>query len=153
MTGWRVGYLCAPKEIINQALKVSQHSITNLAPFVQKAAAFALTDPAMAEASRQMVAGYARRRDLVMRLWREYGETPVRVTAPQGAFYFFIDVRALGKPSAEIAERLLDEAHVAVVSGAAYGACGEGFLRMTIAASDAEIEAGFKAILDWAAKQ
>ena len=49
MTGWRVGYLCAPKPLIDQALKVSQHSISNLAPFIQKAAAFALTDPGMAK--------------------------------------------------------------------------------------------------------
>lgn len=153
MTGWRVGYLYAPKALINQALKVSQHSITNLAPFVQKAAAFALTDPAMADATRQMVVGYARRRELVMRLWREAGANPVKVEAPQGAFYFFLDVRALNTPSIDIAERLLDEAHVAVVAGSAYGACGEGFLRMTIAASDEDIEAGFRAILNWAAKQ
>src|SRR5262249_5739464 len=70
MTGWRVGYLAAPTEVISSALKISQHSITNLAPFIQQAAAFALTDPNMQELARQMAATYARRRDMVMRLWQ-----------------------------------------------------------------------------------
>jgi aspartate/methionine/tyrosine aminotransferase len=152
MTGWRVGYLAASEAVINQALKASQHSITNLAPFIQHAATFALTDPAMAEASAQMARSYAHRRERVMQLWQDFGPAPIRLQPPQGAFYFFMDIRALNTPSVEVAERLLDEAGVSVVPGAAYGSCGEGFLRMTIAASDADIEAGLGAILEWAAR-
>ena len=150
MTGWRVGYLAAPAEIIGSALKASQHSITNLAPFIQRAAAFALTDPAMQEEARRMVAAYARRRAMVIRLWRENGPTPVRLLEPEGAFYFFLDLRALCMPSSQVAEELLQEASVALVPGSTFGQCGEGFLRLTIAAADSEIEAGFQALLKWA---
>jgi aspartate/methionine/tyrosine aminotransferase len=90
---------------------------------------------------------------MVMRLWREHGPTPVWIDEPQGAFYFFIDVHALQRPSVEIAENLLEEASVALVPGSVYGEGGEGFLRMTIAASDADIESGFRSLLDWADKR
>jgi aspartate/methionine/tyrosine aminotransferase len=149
MTGWRVGYLAAPTDIIASALKASQHSITNLAPFIQRAAAFALTDSAMQEAARQMTLTYTRRRDMVMQLWRDSAPSLIPLNEPQGAFYFFVDVRALGMPSVQIAEQFLEEASVALVPGSTFGACGEGFLRLTIAAADTEIEAGFKALLQW----
>ncbi len=150
MTGWRVGYLAAPKSVLDQALKASQHTITNLAPFVQAAALYALTDAEMAHQAAAMVAEYARRRQQVLALDEALAPHPIGVTAPQGAFYFFLDVRALGLPSAEMAERLLEEADVALVPGSAYGRCGEGFLRMTIAAHPSDIEAGFRALVAWA---
>jgi len=153
MTGWRVGYLAAPADVISQALKASQFSITNLAPFIQEAAAFALTNPDVPPLVDEMVRRYAQRRDCVLQIYREYGPTPVRLIKPQGAFYFFIDVRALNRPTMEIAQQLLDDMNVAIVPGSVYGACGEGFLRMTIAASDTDVEAGFRAILEWADKQ
>src|SRR5688500_15098476 len=65
MTGWRVGYLAAPTAIIENALKASQNSITCVAPFVQKAAAFALTDPSVQQAALEMRGAYARRREMV----------------------------------------------------------------------------------------
>ncbi|MGC1376512.1 MAG: pyridoxal phosphate-dependent aminotransferase [Anaerolineales bacterium] len=152
MTGWRVGYLAAPQRVIESALKASQNSITCVAPFIQKAAAFALSAPSVQQAASDMRDAYARRRELVLRLAREHGPSPVKVSPPDGAFYFFVDMRNLGIPSIELCERLLDEASVALVPGAAFGEQGEGFVRMTIAASEAEIEAGFKAILAWADK-
>ncbi len=150
MTGWRVGYLAAPAQVIENALKAGQHSITCVAPFVQKAAAFALTDPGVQQAAADMRVAYARRRALVLRLAAEYGSEKVRVTPPMGAFYFFLDFRPLGRPSLEICERLLDEAGVGLVPGSAFGTQGEGFVRMTVAASDAEVEAGFRKIVEWA---
>lgn len=150
MTGWRVGYLAAPQQVIERALKASQNSITCVTPFIQKAATFALSDPGVQQAASDMRDAYARRRELVLRLAREHGTSPVKVTAPDGAFYFFIDMRALGMPSIQICETLLEEAAVALVPGVAFGEQGEGFVRMTTAASEAEIEAGFKAILNWA---
>ena len=96
---------------------------------------------------------YARRRDLVLRLSHELESDKVLVTPPQGAFYFFLDFRPLHMTSLEICERLLDEAGVGLVPGSAFGAQGEGFVRMTIAASDEDVEAGFRAIIDWAEKQ
>lgn len=152
MTGWRVGYLAAPQRVIESALKASQNSITCVTPFIQQAAAFALEDPGVRQAANDMRDAYARRRDLVLRLAREHGPSPVKVAPPAGAFYFFMDVRALGIPSMDICEALLDEASVALVPGSAFGEHGEGFVRMTIAASEGDIEAGFKAILAWADK-
>lgn len=150
MTGWRVGYLAAPASVIENALKAGQNSITCVAPFVQKAAAFALGDAGVQEAAADMRAAYARRRQIVLDVAREFGESPVGVNPPMGAFYFFLDIRFLGLPSAEVCERLLQEAGVGLVPGSAFGEQGEGFLRMTIAASDAAVEAGIRAILKWA---
>ncbi len=149
MTGWRVGFLAAPRPVIENALKAGQNSITCVAPFVQQAAAFALSDPSMQEVTAQMRAAYARRRSLVMRLAAERESDRLRVIPPQGAFYFFLDFRALKMPSLEICRRLLDEAGVALVPGSAFGGQGEGFARLCIAASDAEVEAGLRAIFNW----
>ena len=150
MTGWRVGFLAAPAPVIQNALKASQNSITCVAPFVQKAAAFALADPGVQEEAAAMRAAYARRRDLVLDLARARGGSRIRVTPPQGAFYFFLDARPLGLTSVEACEAILEAASVGLVPGSAFGDQGEGFLRMTIAASDAEVAEGFTRILDWA---
>ncbi len=144
MTGWRVGYLAAPKQVIDNALKAGQNSITCVAPFVQKAAAFALSDESIQTAAAGMRAVYARRRELVLRISAEYESEKVLVMPPMGAFYFFLDFRPLGRPSLEICERILEEAGVGLVPGSAFGKQGEGFVRMTIAASDEDVEAGFQ---------
>ena len=153
MTGWRVGFLAAPAHIIENALKAGQNSITCVAPFIQKAAAFALTDPAMQEFTEEMRTGYARRRDLVIRLSLELESEKVKVIPPQGAFYFFLDLRALKMSSVEMCEKILDEVGVGLVPGSAFGEQGEGFIRMTIAASDEDVEAGFRKIVEWAERQ
>ena len=153
MTGWRVGFLAAPKQVIDNALKAGQNSITCVAPFIQKAAAFALTDPEIQQVTVNMRSAYARRRELVLRLSREYESEKVLVTPPQGAFYFFLDFRRLKMSSLEICEKILDEAGVGLVPGSAFGAQGEGFVRMTIAASDEDVEAGFRKIVEWADRQ
>jgi aspartate/methionine/tyrosine aminotransferase len=150
MTGWRVGFLAAPAQVIGNALKAGQNSITCVAPFVQKAAAFALADPAIQQATTQMRTAYARRRDSVLRIAREMGSAKVLVTPPQGAFYFFLDFRALNLSSVDICQSILEEAKVGLVPGSAFGAHGEGFVRMSIAASDEDVEAGFRKIVEWA---
>ena len=153
MTGWRVGFLAAPKSVIDNALKAGQNSITCVSPFIQKAAAFALTDPEVQKTAADMRAAYARRRELVLRIAHELESEKVHVMPPQGAFYFFLDFRPLNMTSVEICERILEEAGVGLVPGSAFGAQGEGFVRMTIAASDDEVEEGFRKIVDWAEKQ
>ena len=153
MTGWRVGFLAGPAHVVGNALKAGQNSITCVAPFIQKAAAFALTDPTIQDVTAEMRAAYARRRELVLRLADELKSDKVLITPPQGAFYFFLDFRPLKMTSAEVCERLLEEASVALVPGSAFGEYGEGFVRMTIAASDEEVEAGFRKIVEWAEKQ
>lgn len=153
MTGWRVGFLAAPQRVIEHALKAGQNSITCVAPFIQKAAAFALTDPAIQLVTAEMRAAYSRRRDLVLRIARELESDRVKVIPPQGAFYFFLDLRALNMSSVEMCERILEEEGVGLVPGSAFGKQGEGFIRMTIAASDEDVEAGFRKIVKWAERQ
>jgi aspartate/methionine/tyrosine aminotransferase len=153
MTGWRAGYLAAPAAVIENALKVGQNSITCVAPFIQKAAAFALSDPGVQASAAHMRAAYARRRERVLGISRELESEKVAVTPPMGAFYFFLDLRPLNRPSFEICERILEEAGVGLIPGAAFGEQGEGFVRMTIAASDEEVEKGFRKIVEWAEEQ
>jgi aspartate/methionine/tyrosine aminotransferase len=150
MTGWRVGFLAAPPRVIQNALKAGQNSITCVAPFIQKAAAFALTDPQIQRFTAEMRAAYSRRRALVIRLSHELECEKVKVVPPQGAFYFFLDMRALNMPSVEICERILEEEGVGLAPGAAFGEQGEGFVRMVISASDEDVEAGFRKIVKWA---
>ncbi|MBI5950994.1 MAG: pyridoxal phosphate-dependent aminotransferase [Chloroflexi bacterium] len=150
MTGWRVGFLAAPAQVIQNALKAGQNSITCVAPFIQKAAAFALTDPQIQQVTADMRAAYSRRRQLVLRLSHELECEKVRVVPPQGAFYFFLDMRALNMSSVEMCERILDEEGVGLVPGSAFGEQGEGFIRMVISASDEDVEAGFRKIVKWA---
>ena len=153
MTGWRVGYLAAPAPVIRNALKASQNSITCVAPFVQMAAAHALSDPLVQQAASQMRTSYARRRALVLRIATELEPEKIRVTPPMGAFYFFLDFRLLGMSSLEICERLLDEAGIGLVPGMAFGKYGEGFVRMTTSASDDDVESGFRKMIEWTERQ
>jgi aspartate/methionine/tyrosine aminotransferase len=153
MTGWRVGYLAAPQPVIENALKAGQNSITCVAPFIQKAAAFALSDEAVQKEAVRMRIAYTRRRGAVLQIAQSHKDVPVRVNLPKGAFYFFLDFRELGISSMEICERILEEERVGLVPGSAFGELGEGFVRMTIAASDKDVEIGFTRILNWASQQ
>jgi aspartate/methionine/tyrosine aminotransferase len=153
MTGWRVGYLAAPRVLIDNALKAGQNSITCVAPFIQEAATFALSDPGIQVVASEMRKKYSFRRELVLRLSEELATERILVTPPMGAFYFFLDMRKLSRSSADICEELLDEEMVGLVAGSAFGNCGEGFVRMTIAASDKDVEAGFRSIVAWANRQ
>ena len=96
-----------------------------------------------------MRATYARRRALVLHVATDLKSERMVVSPPMGAFYFFLDFRALKIPSLEICEQILKDAGVGLVPGSAFGKMGEGFARMTIAASDEDVEAGFRAIMDW----
>lgn len=153
MTGWRIGFLAAPFRVIENALKAGQNSITCVAPFIQKAAAFALTDPAIQEATATMRAVYARRRELVLHINDEKMNEKFCVIPPKGAFYFFLDFRAFNMSSVELCEKILEETGVGLVPGSAFGSQGDGFIRMSIAASDKDVEMGFRKIVEWAKKQ
>ncbi len=153
MTGWRVGFLAAPEAIIKNALKASQNSITCVTPFIQKAATFALESAEVQAETVKMRAAYAHRRDLVLQTAKEYPKTRVGIYPPQGAFYFFLDFRFLKRSSLAICEEILEKKNVALVPGSAFGAGGEGFVRMTIAANNEDVQKGIRAILDWAQKQ
>lgn len=149
MTGWRVGYLAAPSSIINNALKASQNSITCVSPFIQRAAEFALSDAGIQQKTIDMRSIYSKRRAIVMEVAEELKPKNISVIPPQGAFYFFLDCRALKISSHDMCEWILDEVGVGLVAGSAFGQQGEGFLRMTIAASNSDVENGIRKIIEW----
>jgi aspartate aminotransferase len=132
MTGWRVGYVAARREIISQIFKVHSHSVTCATSFAQAGAVAALTGPQ--DCIAEMLAAYTRRRALIT---DGFNAIPGLACPPiEGAFYGFVDVRGSGLDSATFATRLLDAAHVAVTPGVAFGAAGEGFVRLSFANSD-----------------
>ena len=135
MTGWRLGFLAAPRPIIEQILKIHSHSVTCATSFGQRGAIAALDGPQ--EIIAQMVAAYDRRRHLVA---DGLNAIPgVRCALPQGAFYALPDIRGTGLTSAECAELLIAEGGVAVTPGNAFGEAGEGFVRLSFATSDEEL--------------
>ncbi len=139
MTGWRLGYLACDAALSAEMLKVQQHVVGCAASFVQTAAVQALLGPQEpVEAMRQE---YQARRDLVV---QGLNSLPgVRCSAPQGTFYAFPDVSGCGFASgAAGAEYLLDRAHVALTPGEAFGAAGQGHVRLSFATSREAIERG-----------
>ena len=130
MTGWRLGYACGPKEIIEQMTKVHQFAIMCAPTTSQYAAVEALRngDPDVAE----MREAYNNRRRFVVSSLREMGLTCFE---PLGAFYVFPCIKEFGMTSDEFATRLLQEEKLAVVPGTAFGDCGEGYLRISYAYS------------------
>ncbi len=129
MPGWRVGYCAAPAAFIDAMFLVLQQSSRGPATFVQDAAVAALVGPQAPVA--EMLAVYARRRAQVADALA--GLSGVRVLSPEGGFFAMVDVRELGRSSDEVRRHLLEEAGVVVVHGAAYGAGGEGTLRVSFA--------------------
>jgi aspartate aminotransferase len=132
MTGWRLGYVAGPRPYLEQIEKVHSHSVTCATSFVQKAAVIALTGPQ--EFIGQMVSAWdRRRRELAERLNRVSG---ISCPLVEGAFYAFVDIRETGMSSTRAADLFLQEAHVAVTPGIAFGASGEGHVRLSFATSD-----------------
>lgn len=130
MTGWRLGYACGPKEIIQQMTKIHQFAIMCAPTTSQYAAVEALKhgDEAVAE----MREAYNQRRRFVVNAFKEMG---LSCFEPFGAFYAFPCIKEFGLTSDEFATRFLKEYKVAVVPGTAFGDCGEGFLRISYAYS------------------
>lgn len=124
MTGWRLGYACGPREIISQMLKIHQFAIMCAPTTSQYAAIEALKN--CDEAVSNMKAEYDRRRRLTVAGFNRIGLT---CREPKGAFYTFPSIKSTGLSSDEFCEKLLEEKHVAVVPGTAFGAGGEGFIR------------------------
>ncbi len=130
MTGWRLGYACGPADIIEQMLKVHQYAIMCAPTTSQYAAVEALKNGD--EDVREMREAYNQRRRYLVHAFQEMG---LECFEPFGAFYIFPSIQEFGMSSDEFATRLLMEEKVAVVPGTAFGACGEGFLRISYAYS------------------
>jgi aminotransferase len=135
MTGWRIGYAAANKEIIGAMAKIHQYTIMCAPTMAQLAAIEALKsgEPSVVE----MVEDYNRRRLVMVKGLHDIG---LPCFEPKGAFYAFPSIKKTGMTSEEFAEKLLKEEKVAVVPGTAFGQGGEGYVRCCYATSLAEIE-------------
>lgn len=135
MTGWRLGYMCAPKEIISACVRVHQYTVTCASSFVQDASVAALKECGQeVEAMRRE---YERRKNYVVKALNAIDG--ISCNDPKGAFYIFVNIKSLGMTSMEAAEYLLEKAKVAMVPGSAFGSEGEGYLRLSYACSYEEL--------------
>lgn len=130
MTGWRLGYACGPKAIMEQMLKIHQFAIMCAPTTSQYAAVEALRNGD--EDVAKMREAYNQRRRYLIHAFQEMG---LECFEPYGAFYVFPCIKEFGMTSDEFANRFLQEEKVAVVPGTAFGDCGEGFLRISYAYS------------------
>jgi len=136
MTGWRLGYVAASKEIINNILKIQQHSVTHPASFVEKAGVVALRE--CEEEARSMVKAYKERRDYFIKELNKMDE--FSCWTPEGAFYAFPKIVETKFSSEEMTEYLLNEAHLLTVPGSAFGNLGSGYIRMAYSRPIEELE-------------
>ena len=130
MTGWRLGYACGPKKIISQMVKIHQFAIM-CAPTTSQYAAVEALKNGDADVE-EMRTAYNQRRRYLMHAFEEMG---LECFEPYGAFYVFPCIKEFGMTSDEFATRFLEQEKVAVVPGTAFGACGEGYLRISYAYS------------------
>jgi len=135
MTGWRVGYACAPPDLLEGMLKIHQYIIMSAPTMSQDAAVHALT--VADDSVEDMRAEYDRRRAMFVAALERIGLPTVE---PRGAFYAFPDITRSGLSSEQFSERLLHEQQVAVIPGSAFGPSGEGYVRAALATSYEDLE-------------
>ncbi|WP_457753274.1 aminotransferase class I/II-fold pyridoxal phosphate-dependent enzyme [Thermococcus sp.] len=131
MTGWRLGFAIAPKDIIKDMIKLHAYVIGNVASFVQVAGIEALRNPKSWEAVEKMRQEYAERRKIVLDAIKEMPY--ISAFEPKGAFYIFANIKETGMTSEEFSEWLLEKAKVVVIPGTAFGKNGEGYVRISYA--------------------
>jgi aminotransferase len=141
MTGWRLGYACAPRGIMDQMVKLHQFAIM-CAPTNSQFAAIEALKNCDSDVER-MVEAYNQRRRYLLNAFKEMG---IECFEPFGAFYVFPSIAKFGMTSEEFATRLLNEQKLAVVPGTAFGACGEGFVRISYAYSIENLKVGIDRI-------
>ena len=148
MTGWRLGYGVMPLELVEPISRLVTNSVSCTASFTQMAAIEALDGPQ--DAANGMVAEFKRRRDLIV---DGLNSIPgIRCPMPSGAFYVFPNVEGTGLSSAEFADRLLQEAGVACLSGESFGEYGKGHVRFSFANSAENIQKALDRIAGFVAK-
>ena len=141
MTGWRLGYAAGPEPILKTMLKIHQAGIMSSPTTAQVAACVAMTEcDAEVEEMRQE---YDRRRKFVVKAFNDLG---LHCFEPEGAFYVFPCLKSTGWTSQEFCMKLLEEKHVAIVPGDAFGACGDGFARVSYAYSMEHLQEAMKRI-------
>lgn len=130
MDGWRLGYAVCKKEFMPALLKITVNDVAHVNVFIQEGAYAALTGPQACLS--EMLKEDNRRRELICRRLNEMNG--VVCTPPQGTIYVFPDISSFGKPSAQLAEEILEETYVVTEAGSFYGETGEGHLRMCFGA-------------------
>ena len=135
MTGWRLGYGIMPEELVPHITRLAVNSVSCAASFSQIAAVAALDGPQ--DDVQAMAAEFAQRRRLITDGLRSI--PGINCPEPEGAFYAFPSIRETGLSSAAFEERALNEAGVALLSGSAFGAYGEGYVRLSYANSQENI--------------
>ncbi len=142
MTGWRIGYLAADKSIVKAATNLQSHSTSNPCSISQKAALAAIE--ADQTFIKDIVKEFSRRRDYLL---GAFDITILKPIKPEGAFYIFCDISKTNLDSITFCKRLLNEAGVATVPGAAFGM--DNFVRISFACSFEDIKEGMKKIENW----
>ena len=148
MTGWRMGYGVMRADLATQISRLMTNSNSCTASFTQIAGVEALRGPQLAV--DDMCAEFKKRRDVMVS-----GLNNIKgfsCLSPKGAFYVFPNIKATGWPSKKLADALLEEAGVAALSGTAFGAYGEGYLRFSVANSVENIEKALERVNDWVRK-
>lgn len=135
MTGWRIGYVCAPRDLINQMVKIHQYT-TLCAPIISQYGAIEALKNAMKD-MYSMRESFARRRRLIYEGFKELG---MEIVEPKGAMYVFPSIKKYGLKGEEFAIRLLEEENVAVVPGDAFGDEFEDYIRCSYATSIEDIK-------------
>lgn len=143
MTGWRLGYTLAPRDIVKQMAKIQGHTATSPVTFAQIAAVTALNE--CEEDVKSMVNEFSRRRSKIISMLEQ---KKIGFTVPYGAFYFFIDLGKYIERGTDPASYLLENAHVSTTSGAAFGEKYSTFVRISYATSMETIESGFNKIFE-----
>jgi aspartate aminotransferase len=146
MTGWRIGYLGASKEIVEAISKLQDHSTSNPASISQKASVAALRAPE--DFSRDVCQEFQKRRDYCVSRLKEIKK--MGFSLPQGAFYVFCDISRTNLDSQTFAQRLLEEAYVSLIPGQSFGM--DHFVRLSFATSLQQLKKGFDRIEDWIQK-
>ena len=143
MTGWRIGYLGGAQYIVEAISKIQDHSTSNPASISQKAAVAALNAPD--DFSRNLCQEFQKRRDYLAK--RLSGIKKISFVLPQGAFYVFCDISQTGLDALTVANRLLDEAQVALIPGEGFGR--NDYIRISFATSLQHLEKGMDRIEEW----
>lgn len=141
MTGWRIGYLCCPDDLMQQVYKLHQYS-TICAPIMSQYAAAEGLRSGKDEVEKMRVS-YQQRRNLMYKSFTDMG---LPVAEPDGAFYIFPDIRSTGLTSEEFATQLINDYKVAVVPGTVFGAGGEGFIRCCYATDISKLKIALERI-------
>ena len=145
MTGWRIGYIAAPEQVVNAAVRLQQNILLSLCTFAQVGAIAGLTGSQ--DSVGEMMQEFARRRKLVLEMVAQMPGLELD-TIPNGAFYVFPRIAVPGLPSAKLADHILEKTGVAVVDGASFGSKGDGYLRISYAVSYDDCREGLERIAE-----